>query len=238
MPKITFPMVVMLLILAMAHPLPAAQEESWNFIRNQIQLRNASQITVLARMVYLADSKTLIRNAEKKIQRVITGKRTVNLNWPNAPTYHFLEMTINGRKLSQKEIRVETSQGTKPQTMRSPFHPLTIDQYDFKLKGPTLYQDLDVWEITYKPKKPAREFSRGKVFIDKTTYDVVYMAFEPSQLPGMVKKMRAKITYQYLQGMWVPETLIVRGHVKNTFIFFTLSEQYMDIKETFYDYLF
>lgn len=213
-----------------------AKIEDEETILQAVKARSTAQVEQIKTMHYRAETKTTIRNAQNKLERVIESNRLITYAPPKEIQNDFLGMTINGRALSRAEMEAELKK-SRGKARQSPFHPDQMANYHFTLAGEETYEGQKVWKVRFDPVEPREGLAIGYAYVLQSTLDVVYLSFVPAKLPGVMRKMEAHITYQQADGFWVPKIFKMDMHVKVAFIV-TLADQFIHIQERYSDYSF
>ncbi len=228
------PVLGMIFIITTGNVLAKVEDEET--ILQAVKARSTAQVEQIKTMHYRAETKTTISNAQNEVERVIASSRLITYAPPKEIQNDFLGMTINGRALSRAEMEAELKK-SRGKARQSPFHPDQMANYHFTLAGEETYEGQKVWKVRFDPVELREGLAKGYAYVVQSTLDVVYLTFVPAKLPGVMKKMEAQITYQPVEGFWVPKTFAMDMHVKVAFIL-TLADQFIHIQENYSNYSF
>jgi hypothetical protein len=223
-------------VLLMAPGARAADNAFWEDRLAKVREIEAAKEAATVHETYRVDSITVIRNADNKIERQVESKRKVTRQGKDPDKVEFTEMSIDGRKLSQKEMEAELAKSNDKLEGKSPLSPEEMPKYQFEPGGNTTCADIPVWIVLFHPKTPDKSLGVGKAYIRQDNNNVIRLEFATSVLPAVVQNMKAVINFFPHDDLWLPDNLEITLHVKVVFIF-TLADKQITVQEKYHDYL-
>lgn len=221
-------------------PLFAAEvQNNIDFIVSQAGMEQERMEKGVKDMNYLAKSSFVQKNNEGKTEKRVDSKRMVYQKNTDKIYMKYVSMSFDNKELSQDELNKEIAKQKKRKDgkmeAKSPFSPLMRSSYTFSLAGETKFANQDAWIVGFKAKEKADKFIDGKAYISKKNYNVLYMDFTPSKLPGVIKSIKMSMEFSPVQGYWLPYKFKMEMYLKVKFIL-TIADKHMEMEDNYSDY--
>ncbi len=189
-------------------------------------------------MVYLAEA-TLVEWQDfpgGRQRRRTESVRRVTVVRPDTMRNEYLSMSIDGRPLSQAEMRRETGRDRgRSAALKSPFREDMAGLYLFRLSGSELLEGVPVWVVEFEPRQAGEGLGRGRAYVDAAGRHAVALEFTPSRLPGVVKHLQMTLRLAPVEGYWLPSRFTMEARVKVQFLF-TLAERTFSFEDRYSHY--
>ena len=193
--------------------------------------------------VYAADGLYTELNDEGGREKEVRTRRTVYRKGPDKSYSVYLYMYIDGKKLTDAEIKKETAKMRRgdrdkkdsKRSFLSPFSPEVRGDYDFFYAGPAEWSGRLSWIIEFKPKVPDETRAVGRAWVSRTDFNVFCLEFSMSKLPWMLKDFNMKVIYGDFEGCRLPAELEMNMQVKVKFLL-TLADKRLKFKEIYSGY--
>jgi len=170
-------------------------------IQYQKTMNNVSDATFMGKILYKEMDKhgNIKKDAiiNRRIYMKSTGKRYEK----------YLDMVVNGKKLSQKEMEEEIDnwkKGSKMSETKMPFAKETKSDYSYNLISDTTLNGLPAWIIGFTAKQKKDGYIDGKAYILKSSYGLARIEFTPSKKSSVIDDMELSLSYSEIQGYWLP----------------------------------
>jgi hypothetical protein len=212
-------------------------------ILSEVRRADADREEAIRDRVYTAEATVVEWEdaSRRTIKSETRSVRRVYVREPNQIHNEYLSMTIDGRMLSQREMRRELAKqrrGGRSQSegeFQSPFSPETADLYEFDLKGEDMYEGQDVWLVGFRPKRPEKNLFTGTAFISQSGYQALYVEMAPSKLPGILKDFAMSIRFAPVGEYWLPSVFSMDMRVRISFLV-TMADRTLSIEDRYSDY--
>jgi len=154
-------------------------------------------------------------------------------------THEFGSVCLNGEQLEgkdrEKEIESLRSKGMFAQRTFMPFLPETRDEYEYRVAKQDTWRGMRVWKIEFTPMRETDRHIRGSALVLDGTFDIVSMEFAPSDLPFVVTGAGMRLSYDLVNGLWLPVSFEMDMDLRLAIIF-ELMRRHIRIEETYCDY--
>jgi hypothetical protein len=235
---------VVILALMLLYPQPGrAGNPTLQTIIAGLQRTDAAREASIQDMVYTAEtrvlewddaSRTTVKSETLSLRRIYVGE-------PDQIHNEYLSMTVDGRKLSDKEMERELAKqrrrgrSSDAEEYQSPFKPEAAEQYQFDLKGEGIYEGQTVWLVDFNPKEARENLFSGTAYISQNGYQPVYVEMAPAVLPGALKELSMSIRFAPVEEYWLPSEFSMDIRVQISFLV-TLVERTFSIEDRYSDY--
>ena len=101
---------------------------------------------------------------------------------------------------------------------KMPLSKETRNDYEFKLIGSNIFNDMSVWIVEFTSKKKEDGYINGQAYILKDKYDIIRAEFVPAKTPSMVKNIKMSLDYSEVQSYWLPAKFEMEMEVDVKFV--------------------
>lgn len=203
-------------------------------IVERVRLRQMEILEKAGDAVFMAESIYREKKKNGDVKKEIVTRKRVYTRGFNKRHDEYLSMSINGRKLSKKEMEKELEDDRKDDDeMRMPLTPEGEGAYDFCLVGSDNLNGVDVWIIEFSAKKRDKKYVNGKGYVSKDTCDIIRTELAPAKISRLVKDLKVCVTSACIQGYWMPVKFEVEVKIKLSFLYYkhiTIEETYSDFR--------
>jgi hypothetical protein len=194
-------------------------------------------------MVYTAETQAIewedasrgaVKSETLSVRRVYVRERDQLQN-------EYLSMTIDGRKLSQKEMERELARQQRGGRrdgngeFQNPFSAEAAPLYDFELKGLKLFEDRAVWVVGFTPKQAGENLFAGSAHVSQKDYQPVYVEMAPPVLPRILEEFAMSIHFAQVDGYQLPSVFSMDMRVRVSFLV-TLADRTLSIEDRYSNY--
>jgi hypothetical protein len=210
-----------------------------------IRRAEAKRRAALREMVYTANARVVewTDPSRTEIKQETISERRVYTREPDLMRNEYLSMAIDGRPLSEAEMRRELAkqrrgggrgQGGGGQFV-SPFSPEAAADYTFRFLGESDYEGQPAWRVAFSPVEPGEMRMEGSALVSQSDYQTLFVEMAPSELPSVLKEFAMRIRFAPVQGYWLPAHFRMEMRVKVSVIV-TLADRTLTIEDLYSDY--
>jgi hypothetical protein len=229
-------------ILLYPHPGHAANPTIETVLR-EIQRAEAAREAAVRDMVYTAETRVIEWEdaSRRTVKSETLSVRKVYLREPDQMHNQYLSMTIDGRRLSEKEMQRELARQQRGGRLegdgefRSPFSAEAAPLYDFQLGGAQLFEGQGVWVVEFTPKQAEENLFSGSAYVSQADYQPVYVEMAPAELPRVLEEFSMNIRFTEVEGYRLPSVFSMDMRVRVSFLV-TLTERTLSIEDRYSDY--
>jgi hypothetical protein len=203
-------------------------------IIKKVRERQMQVLEEVGDAVFMSETVRKDRKRDGKIKKEVVTRKRIYTRGSDKRYDEYLFMSINGRKLSKKEMEKEVEDDEKDKAeIKMPMTPEGEGAYDFHLIGSDNLDGVDVWVIEFKPKKKKRDYIDGKGYVSKDTFDIIRAEATLAKTPPFVKNLKASFISAFTQGYWMPAKFGLEITVELSFLYYkriTIEETYSGYK--------
>ena len=201
-----------------------------------IEKVKARQMEVLGEVgdaVFMGESIYREKKKNGDVKKEVVTQKRIHTRGFGKRYDEYLSMSIDGRKLSKKEMEKEIKKGKRDDDkMKMPLTPEGEEAYNFRLLGSDRVNGVDVWIIEFKAKKRDKKYINGKGYVSKDTGDIIRAELAPAKISRLISDLKVSVTSDYIQGYWMPVKFEVEAKVKLSFLYY----KHITIEETYFDF--
>ena len=225
--------IVLLLIPAfyiLADKSVTSQEPDLEQIIEKTKIRQYAVLDEVGCAICMAETVYRERKRNGELKKEVLTSRRIYTKGDDKRYDEYLSMSINGKKLSRKEMEKEIEDDKDDENeMKMPLTPEGEGGYDFYLSGSTEFNGEDVWIVGFRAKKEEDGYVNGKAYITKNSYDIIHAEASLAKIPRLVKDLKISVTSMPVGDYWMPEKFEVDLKIKLSFIYYkriTIEEKY------------
>jgi len=230
---------VLLLISQLSHGTNPTVETILREIQRAEQAREAA----IRDMIYAAETRVIEWEdaSRSAVKSETLSVRKVYVREPDQIRNEYLSMTIDGRKLNEKEMKRELAKQQRGGRrdgngeFQSPFSAEAAALYDFVLEGPELFEGQAVWILKFTPKQEEEDLFTGNTYISQADYQPVYVEMAPAVLPRVLEEFSMNIRFVEVEGYRLPSVFSMDMRVRVSFLV-TLADRTLSIEDRYSDY--
>lgn len=176
------------------------------------------------------------KNNKGQVVKTINSKRRIYTKGSDFQKSEYSEMWVNGKLLSEEEMRKEMKKSRGDMQTKLPFSKPFRDNYDFSFQGEETWKGKTVWKIGYEPKHKGKDNIKGSAYVLQSDTNIVQYQFVPTGLPFVLKHFNIVLDYTKIEKYWVPRKftldmeLDVKVLISFTHKFIYMEEQYTNYK--------
>ncbi|MBS4015622.1 MAG: hypothetical protein KGZ86_04220 [Candidatus Latescibacteria bacterium] len=176
------------------------------------------------------------KNNKDQVVKTINSKRRIYTKGADFQKSEYSEMWVNGKLLSEEEMRKEMKKSRGDMQTKLPFSKPFRDNYDFSFQGEETWNGKTVWKIGYEPKQKGKDNIQGFAYVLQSDTNIVQYQFVPTGLPFVLKNFNIVLDYSKIDKYWVPVKfqldmeLDVKVLISFTHKFIRMEEQYSNYK--------
>jgi hypothetical protein len=212
-------------------------------ILSEIRQADAARQEAVRDMVYTAETTVVEWEdaSRESIKSETLSVRAVYAREPDQIHNEYLSMTIDGRRLSEREMGRELAKqrrGGRNQgdgDFQSPFSPKVSDLYQFELKGQDVFDGREVWLLSFRPKEPEENLFTGTAVISQGDYQPIFVEMALAKLPGILEEIAMSIRFAPVGEYWLPSVFNMDMRVRISFLV-TLADRTLSIEDRYSDY--
>jgi hypothetical protein len=220
-----------------------ASDPTVETILREIQRAEEAREEAIRDMVYTAESRVIEWEdaSRRAVKKETLSVRKVYVREPDQIRNEYLSMTIDGRKLSGKEMERELARqqrggrGGGDGEFQSPFSAEAAPLYDFALKGPQPFEGQAVWVVEFTPKQAEENLFSGTAYICPEDYQPVYVEMAPAVLPRVLEEFAMNIRFAEVDGYRLPSVFSMDMRVRVSFLI-TLADRTLSIEDRYSEY--
>ncbi len=209
----------------------------------EVQQAEAARESAIRDMVYTAEAQVIEWEDASRgaVKSETLSVRRIYVREPDQLQNEYLSMTIDGRKLNQKEMERELARQQRGGRregngeFQSPFSAEAAPLYDFELKGPKLFEDQAVWVMGFTPKQAGENLFAGSAYISQKDYQPVYVEMAPAALPRILEEFAMSIRFAQVDGFRLPSVFSMDMRVRVSFLV-TLADRTLSIEDRYSNY--
>lgn len=174
-------------------------------------------------------------NAKGDTVKTINSLRRIYSKGSDKQKSEYLEMTIDGKKLTEPEIKKHTKNNQSNENFKSPFYKRFRNDYDFVYRGED--PNAKVWIIGFNPKQKGKGYMKGTAQISQIDFSIKQMQFLPTDLPFVVKNFNITLDYAKFENYSLPSkfTLEMEIQVK---VVLNFAHKFIKMQELYSEYQF
>jgi hypothetical protein len=208
-----------------------------------MQRAEAAREAAVRDMVYTAETRVIEwEDASRQTLKSETlSVRKVYMREPDQMRNEYLSMTINGQKLSEKQMQRELAKQQRGGRregnggFQSPFSAEAAPLYDFQLEGPQLFEGQAVWVVEFTPKQAEENLFSGRAYVSQADYQPVYVEMVPAVLPRVLEEFSMNIRFAEVEGYPLPSVFSMNMRVRVSFLV-TLADRTLSIEDRYSEY--
>ena len=212
-------------------------------IVREIQRAEEARESALRDMVYTANTRVIEWEdvSRRTVKSETLSVRTVYVREPDEIRNEYLSMTVDGRKLSKKEMERELAKqqrggrGDGNGEFQSPFSAEASALYDFELRGPDRFEGQAVWAVEFTPKEPGENLYNGTALVSREDFQPVYVEITPAELPRVLEEFAMSIRFASVDGFQLPAVFSMDMRVRVSLLI-TLADRTLSIEDRYSDY--
>jgi hypothetical protein len=213
-------------------------------IIRELQRAETAREAAIRDMVYTAETQVIEwEDASRRTVKTETlSVRKVYVREPDQLHNEYLSMTIDGRELTEKEMKRELAKQQRggrndgdAGDFQSPFSAEAAPLYDFKLNGEQLFEGRAVWVLDFTPKQAEKNLFSGSAYISQEDYQPVYVEMAPAVLPRVLEEFAMNIRLAPVGGYPLPSVFKMDMRVRVSFLI-TLSDRTLSIEDRYSGY--
>jgi hypothetical protein len=212
-------------------------------ILREVQRTEEAREAGIRDMLYTAETQVIEWEdaSRRTVKSETLSVRRVYVHEPDKIRNEYLSMTIDGRELSQKEIRRELAKQQRGGRrngngeFQSPFSAEAAPLYNFEIKGMELFEEQAVWVVEFTPKQAEENLFSGSAYISQEDYQPVYVEMAPAVLPRVLEEFSMKIRFAAVEGYRLPSVFSMDMRVRVSFLV-TLADRTLSIEDYYSDY--
>jgi len=212
-------------------------------VLREMQRAEAAREAAVRDMVYTAETRVIEWEdaSRKTVKSETLSARKVYVREPDQMRNEYLSMTIDGRKLSEKEMQRELAKQQRGGRregngeFRSPFSAEAAPLYDFQLSGPQLFEGQTVWVVEFTPKQAEENLFSGRAYVSQVDYQPVYVEMAPAVLPRVLEEFSMNIRFVEVEGYRLPLVFSMDMRVRVSFLV-TLADRTLSIEDRYSEY--
>ena len=184
-------------------------------ILSEIRQADAAREEAIRDMVYTAVTTVVEWEdaSRESIKSETLSIRRVYAREPNQIHNEYLSMTIDGRRLSQREMERELAK---------------------QRRGGRNRGDGD-FQSPFRPKEPEENLFTGTAVISRGDYRPMFVEMAPAKLPGILEEFTMSIRFAPVGEYWLPSVFNMDMRVRISFLV-TLADRTLSIEDRYSDY--
>jgi hypothetical protein len=212
-------------------------------VLQEMQRAEAAREAAVRDMVYTAETRVIEwEDASRQALKSETlSVRKVYVREPDQMRNEYLSMTIDGQKLSEKQMQRELAKQQRGGRregngeFQSPFSAEAAPLYDFQLEGPQLFEGQAVWVVEFTPKQAEENLFSGRAYVSQADYQPVYVEMVPAVLPRVLEEFSMNIRFAEVEGYPLPSVFSMNMRVRVSFLV-TLADRTLSIEDRYSEY--
>ncbi len=182
--------------------------------------------------VFDGDFFYIEQNDKSQVLKTINSKRRIYTKGADLHKSVYSEMKINGRRLSEEEMKKELKKSRGDMQTKLPFSLPYRENYVFAYQAEEIWNGQAVWKIRYEPKHKSKDNIKGFAYVLVKDTSIVQYQFVPTGLPFVLKNFNITLDYVKVDKYWVPAKfkldmeLDVKVLISFTHKFIRMEEQY------------
>ena len=212
-------------------------------VLREIQQAEEAREAAIRDMVYTAETRVVEWEdpSRRAVKSETLSVREVYVRGPDKIRNEYLSMTIDGQKLSQKEMQRELARQQRGGRrdgngeFQSPFSAEAAPLYDFELEGPQLFEGQRVWVVKFTPKPAEENLFSGSAYISQADYQPVYVEMAPAVLPRVLEEFSMNIRFAEVEGYRLPSVFSMDMRIRVSFLV-TLADRTLSIEDHYSEY--
>jgi hypothetical protein len=212
-------------------------------VLREMQRAEAAREAAIRDMVYTAETRVIEWEdaSRRTVKSETLSVRKVYVREPDQMRNEYLSMTIDGRRLSEKQMQRELAKQQRGGRregngeFQSPFGAEAAPLYDFRLSGPQLFEGQSVWVVEFSPKQAEENLFNGSAYVTRGDYKPVYVEMAPAELPRVLEEFSMNIRFADVGGYRLPSEFSMDMRVRVSFLV-TLTDRTLSIEDRYSDY--
>ena len=212
-------------------------------VLREMQRAETAREAAVRDMVYTADTRVIEWEdaSRRTVKSETLSVRKVYVREPDQLHNDYLSMTIDGRKLSEKEMQRELAKQQRGGRregngeFQSPFSAEAAPLYEFQLEGVRLFEGQIVRIVKFAPKQAEENLFSGRAYVTKGDYQPVYVEMAPAVLPRVLEEFSMSIRFAEVEGYRLPSVFNMDMRVRVNFLV-TLADRTLSIEDRYSEY--
>lgn len=185
--------------------------------------------------IFLGKFSYVETNAAGDTLKTINSLRRIYSKSTTKQKSEYLEMVIDGKKLSKPQIDKQTKRNQSNQNFKLPFYKKFRNEYDFFYVSED--QEAKIWVIGFNPKNKKEGYLKGTAEISQADFSIQRLHFLPTDLPAVVKKINITLDYAKYGNYSLPSIFNLEMEI-NVKVIFNLAHKFIKMQEVYWDYQF
>ncbi|MCX7785348.1 MAG: hypothetical protein N2201_03860 [candidate division WOR-3 bacterium] len=174
-------------------------------------------------------------NASGDTTKTINSLRRIYSKGSEKQKSEYLEMVIDGKKLTKMQIEKQTKKNQSAENFKLPFYKKFRNDYDFFYIGEDTNEK--VWIIGFRPRYKKAGYLNGSAQISQFDTTISQIQFQPMDLPSVVKHFNCTLNYSKYQNYSLPSKFSLEMEIRVKVIL-NLAHKFIKMQEIYSEYQF